>query len=132
VNSGKEQDHTDGESLFDNRGICPEEGLRIGPEEVFAKADGRGCNRRKNPRSRSPAAEKSQERMIQFRKESIFTARMWYCSSERSVRKGTAEGDDATNNPQGKHEKRIAEIAHEQSAGGKDPRANHVGYNDVR
>ena len=89
-------------------GSAPEQGLRIGPEEVFAEADGRGCNRRGEPDDEgSPPAEKSKERMVQFRKKRIFTAGIRHCGSQLSVRKRTAEGDDATNNPQGKHEKWI-------------------------
>ncbi len=49
MNSREEQNHTDGEDLFDKRWISPEEELRTSPHKVFTEADGRGCNRSREP-----------------------------------------------------------------------------------
>jgi hypothetical protein len=51
--------------------------------------------------------------------------------AQHSVRERAAQGDDAPDDPQGKQQEWVAEIVHQQSAGGKDSGADHVGDHDV-
>src|SRR3972149_6582183 len=137
MNGGKEDDHKYRKRPRGNKRIViqkrPLKERRKCTVEVFAEADGRGCDRRRESHhERCPTAEKSEERVIEIGQKDVFSARLRERSTKTAVGDRSAESNESTCDPEDNHQDRVDEIRYKQSACREDSRPDHVGDDDVR